>query len=220
MIIAVDGYSSCGKSTLSKALASELGYIYIDTGAMYRAITLYFLDHEIDINCDSAVSEALKNITVSFRNVDGVNTSFLNNTNIEHEIRGMRVSSFVSEVASISQVRDESVAMQRIMAIGKDVVMDGRDIGTVVFPHAELKLFVTADTEIRAQRRYEELLAAGKPVTLDQIKENIAHRDHIDTTREHSPLRQATDAHVIDTSDLSKKEQMDMALRYVAEVSK
>jgi len=145
MIIAVDGYSSCGKSTLSKSLAAELDFIYIDTGAMYRAVTLYFLDHEIDFRDEEAVCQALDNINISFEKIDGVNTCFLNGINVEQKIRGMRVSSSVSEVAAIAMVRDRSVELQREMAKGKDIVMDGRDIGTVVFPDADLKLFVTAD---------------------------------------------------------------------------
>lgn len=215
MIIAVDGHSSCGKSTLSKALAAELGYIYIDTGAMYRAVTLHFLNYDIDITDAEAVTCALQDITISFELLDGKNTTFLNGANVESEIRGMKVSSFVSEVAAIPAVRSSCVAMQRQMGEGKDIVMDGRDIGTTVFPHADLKLFITADTEVRAVRRYEELKTKGAEVTLQQVRANLAHRDHIDSTRETSPLRQAEDAIVIDNSDLSKSDQLALAISLV-----
>jgi len=218
MIIAVDGYSSCGKSTLSKRLASELDFIYIDTGAMYRAVTLYFLDHEIDIANDQAVLSGLEKINITFENIAGANTCFLNDNNVEQEIRGMRVSSFVSEVAAVAAVREASVKMQRSMSVGKSVVMDGRDIGTVVFPQAEVKLFVTADTEVRAQRRYKEMLAKGKQVTIEDVKQNLNHRDSIDTTRAHSPLRQSADAYVIDNTLLTKEEQLKVALAYIHKV--
>lgn len=218
MIIAVDGYSSCGKSTLSKSLAAKLGYIYIDTGAMYRAATLYILNHELDISSKEQISKALDKIHITFENIDGNNTCFLNGENVEQEIRDMRVSSFVSEVAAIPAVRDRSVELQRQMALGKDIVMDGRDIGTVVFPDADLKLFITADKTVRATRRYEELKSKGKKVTLQEIIDNLEHRDHIDTTREHSPLRQARDAIVIDNSFLSKEEQMLVALSHVYKI--
>jgi len=212
MIIAIDGHSSCGKSTLSKALAAELGFVYIDTGAMYRAVTLYFLDHAIDITDAEAVRAALSVIDITFQNIDGKNTTYLNDKNVEHDIRGMRVSSFVSEVAAIAAVRESCVAMQRHMGQGRDVVMDGRDIGTTVFPQADLKIFVTADAEIRAQRRYQELLGKGADTTLAAVRDNLQHRDHIDSTRATSPLRQAADAVVIDNSNLTRKEQLAIAL--------
>jgi len=220
MIIAVDGHSSCGKSTLSKALAAELGYIYIDTGAMYRAVTLYFLNYDIDIADATAVDCALQDIDISFELVDGRNTTFLNGVNVEADIRGMRVSSFVSEVAAIPAVRSSCVAMQRLMGQGKNIVMDGRDIGTTVFPNADLKLYITADSEVRAMRRYEELQAKGVDVTLEQVRANLMHRDHIDSTRETSPLRQAEDAVVINNSNLTRAEQLTLAISLVDKITK
>lgn len=217
--IAIDGYSSCGKSTLSKDLANQLGYMYIDTGAMYRAVTLYFLEHEVDITNAKAIASALSEIKIHFEHIDGTNTCFLNDTDVEDEIRTMRVSNFVSEVAALPQVRLESVAMQRQMAKGQSFVMDGRDIGTVVFPDALVKIFVTADTEVRTERRWQELRAKGKEVTKEEVKANLAHRDHIDSTREHSPLRQAADAFVLDNTLLTKQEQIDVVLRYIAHLS-
>jgi len=213
--IAIDGYSSCGKSTLSKDLAAVLGYMYIDTGAMYRAVTLYILDHEVDITDPEAIAAALSQINIHFEYIDGKNTCYLNGVTVENEIRSMRVSNFVSEVAALPQVRDESVAMQRRMAAGKSFVMDGRDIGTVVFPDAEVKIFVTADTDVRTERRWKELQAKGKTVSKEDVKANLAHRDHIDSTREHSPLRQAADAYVLDNTHLSKSEQIDVVLEYI-----
>lgn len=213
--IAIDGHSSCGKSTLSKDLALHLGYMYIDTGAMYRAVTLYFLNHAVDIADTQAVSTALSAIRIHFEHINGTNTCFLNGVNVEEEIRSMRVSNFVSEVAALPQVRVESVAMQRQMAEGQSFVMDGRDIGTVVFPDATVKIFVTADTDIRTERRWKELKAKGKQATKEEVKINLAHRDHIDSTREHSPLRQAADAFVLDNTHLSKEEQIDVAIKYI-----
>lgn len=220
MIIAIDGYSSCGKSTLSKALAEKLGFVYIDTGAMYRAVTLCFLDCEVDIENPKSVDQALSNISIEFNLVNGVNTCFLNGKNVEDEIRGMRVSSFVSEVAAVGAVRDRNVELQRLMAQNKNVVMDGRDIGTVVFPNAELKIFVKADPKTRAQRRYEELIAKGKKVTIEEVIENLNHRDKIDTTREHSPLQKADDAFIIDNTLLSKDEQVKVAIERLEKIKR
>lgn len=218
MIIAIDGYSSCGKSTLSKALAKSLDFAYVDSGAMYRAVTLYFLDNGISIDQTSQVKDALQHIHITFENIDGINTCFLNGVNVEDEIRTMRVSGSVSEVATIPLVRIWSVQMQQEMAKGKDIVMDGRDIGTVVFPYAEVKFFVTADKKVRAERRYQELLQKGKKITVDQVLKNLQHRDHIDSTREHSPLRQAEDAIVLDNTNLSKEEQLQLAIQYVKQI--
>jgi len=215
MIVAIDGYSSCGKSTLSKALAKKLEFVYIDTGAMYRAVTLYFLNNNVTIDNDIEVGQALTKIDIEFMNIKGENTCFLNGDNVEEEIRGMRVSSYVSEVAAIPAVRDRNVELQRLMSVDKDVVMDGRDIGTVVFPDADLKIFVTADPKIRAQRRFDELISKGKTVSMEEVVKNLKHRDTIDTTRTHSPLRQAEDAFVIDNTLLTKEEQIDVAIAYL-----
>ncbi len=210
--IAIDGYSSCGKSTLAKALAKALDYVYVDSGAMYRAVTLYFLNHQVDIRDEEAVKLALKNISISFKNIKGKNTTFLNQQNVEHEIRTMEVSNFVSPVAAIPIVRRKVVRQQREMGKEKGIVMDGRDIGTVVFKDAELKIFLVADPDIRAERRYRELLAKGLDVERKAIKANLLERDHIDSTRADSPLRQAEDAIVIDNSFLNEQEQLSKAL--------
>jgi len=215
MTVAIDGYSSCGKSTLAKALAKELSFIYVDSGAMYRAVTYYFLKHDVDINNDTEVARSLEKITIDFANIKGNNICFLNNENVENEIRSMRISNNVSEVAAIGMVRTKLVKTQRLIASNSSVVMDGRDIGTVVFPNADVKFFVTADTEVRAQRRYNELISKGKEVTLREVQQNLEHRDRIDTTREISPLRKAEDAIVIDNTHLNKDEQLALALSYI-----
>ena len=218
--IAVDGYSSCGKSTLAKALAAHLSYVFIDTGAMYRAIALYLLRHQIDFNDTSKVVDALKHIKLYFKyNPDTAKSDmYLNDENVEAEIREMRVSQKVSEVAAISEVRSFAVAQQHEMGKDKGIVMDGRDIGTVVFPHAELKIFVTADPAIRVQRRFLELSATNSNITPEEIAENLQHRDFIDTTREHSPLRQADDARVLDNSMMTREEQLNLAISWVKEI--
>jgi len=215
MTIAIDGYSSCGKSTLAKALAKELSFVYVDSGAMYRAVTYYFLKHDVAIHNDREVEIALGNISIDFANIIGNNICFLNNENIENEIRSMRISNNVSEVATIGLVRTKLVKMQRLIASKGSIVMDGRDIGTVVFPNAEVKFFVTADKEVRSKRRYDELISKGKEVTLREVMQNLEHRDKIDTTRAISPLRQAEDAIVIDNTDLSREDQMKLALSYI-----
>jgi len=212
IIIALDGYSSCGKSTLAKALAKSLEYIYIDTGAMYRAVTYYFIKNEVDAKDEEAIHMALQNIHIRFETINNENTTFLNNQNIENEIRKMYVSEQVSQVAAISSVRTAMVSLQKKMGQEKGIVMDGRDIGTVVFPDAELKLFLTADPNIRAQRRYDELRAKDIAVSLEEIITNLTHRDHVDSTRADSPLRQADDAIVINNSFLSEKEQLEKVL--------
>lgn len=218
IIIAVDGYSSCGKSTLAKALARELGYIYIDSGAMYRAVTLMALRNNwiIDGKPDKrAILEGVENFSVTFYfdPETGENTTMLNGENVEEEIRQLRVSQWVSPVSAIGEVRRAMVRIQQEMGEKKGIVMDGRDIGTVVFPEAELKIFMTADPEIRAMRRYRELLGKGETISLDEVRENIAHRDHIDQTREESPLRKADDAVLLDNSYLTPDEQLEWALR-------
>lgn len=210
--IAIDGFSSCGKSTLAKALAKRLGYAYGDSGAMYRAVTLYFLDNNIDWTKSEQVTLSLRHILIEFKYIDGKNTTFLNGKNIESEIRTMRVSESVSPVATISAVRRQMVKLQQKMGEKGGIVMDGRDIGTVVFPNAELKLFVVATAEVRAQRRYDELTAKGWEVSFEEIKKNLLERDHIDSTREDSPLMKAEDAVELDNSKLDQQQQLNIAV--------
>jgi len=210
--IAVDGFASCGKSTLAKGIAKVLDYAYIDTGAMYRAVTLYCIENEVNTEDNDAVQSALNNLDIRFKTIDGKNTTFLNGKNVEEDIRKMYVSKFVSEVAAVSSVRRAMVREQQEMGKEKGVILDGRDIGTVVFPDAELKLFMTASIEVRTQRRLLELQSKGQTVSLEEITENLQHRDHIDSTRADSPLKQANDAIVIDNSNLSENEQLAMCL--------
>lgn len=219
IIIAIDGFSSCGKSTLAKALAAKLEYVFIDTGAMYRAIALYFLRNGIAFNNETAIKEALKNIKLQFEyNPTTLKSDMLlNGENVEQLIREMAVSSKVSEVAAIAAVRDFAVAQQQAMGEQKGIVMDGRDIGTVVFPNAALKIFVTADPAIRANRRFLELKATNPNITMEEVAENLQHRDLIDSTREHSPLKQADDALVLDNSHISREEQFELALQWAKE---
>lgn len=217
-IIAIDGYSSSGKSTLAKDLAKELSMVFIDTGAMYRAVTLYFIRQDVDIHDRDAVLAALKSIDITFKNIEGKNTCYLNGEQVEKEIRSPQVSDRVSDVARIAEVRTELVRLQRHMGKHSSVVMDGRDIGTVVFPDADLKLFVTASIEERAQRRYKEMVKKGIDVTLKEVLDNLEKRDRIDTTREISPLKQAEDAHLIDNTYLDQTEQLKIALAYYKEI--
>jgi cytidylate kinase len=215
IIIAIDGYSSCGKSTLAKELARHLGYRYIDTGAMYRAVTLYFLRNHIDIHHPELVYDALQHITIDFRlnNDTHQQDTYLNGENIEHEIRvNPRVAGQVSDVSAISEVRRFLVKQQQALGNEKGIVMDGRDIGTVVFPQAELKLFVTANPKVRAQRRLDELTSKGQNTTYDEVLANLTKRDHIDTTRDDSPLKQADDAVLLDNTLLNREEQFKLAL--------
>jgi len=218
--IAIDGYSSTGKSTIAKQLAAKLGYIYVDTGAMYRAVTLYGIQNgyitKDNFNKKALVANLCKiNLTFKFNTDLGFAEMYLNNRNVENEIRGLKVSNFVSEVAALSQVRKKLVEQQQKIGKNKGVVMDGRDIGTVVLPNAKLKIFMTASAHIRAKRRYDELIAKGEKVIFDQIKQNIEQRDKIDTTRADSPLMQAKDAILFDNSNLSKKEQFEKLLDLV-----
>ena len=210
--IAIDGYSSTGKSTMAKALARAIGYAYVDTGAMYRAVTLYCLDNGLfdgDTIDEATLNSRLNDIHITFRpNADGRSETWLNGINVESEIRSMRVSDKVSIIAAIGSVRRDMVRQQQAMGRDKGIVMDGRDIGTVVFPDAELKVFVTADPMVRAQRRYDELRAKGDTTTtLDEVLHNVNERDHIDTTRAESPLRKADDAIVLDNSHMTIAEQ-------------
>ncbi|MEK0422750.1 MAG: hypothetical protein RLZ95_660 [Bacteroidota bacterium] len=219
IIIAIDGFSSCGKSTLAKALAAKLEYVFIDTGAMYRAIALYFLRNNISFQDQEAITIALNNIKLHFEYNPATLKSdmFLNGENVELLIREMQVSSKVSEVAAIEAVRDFAVAQQQAMGQHKGIVMDGRDIGTVVFPNAELKIFVTAQPAIRAQRRFLELQSTDPTITMEAVAENLQHRDHIDSTREHSPLKQAEDALVLDNSHIDRASQFEIALSWAQE---
>lgn len=211
--IALDGYAACGKSTLAKSIARELGYIYVDSGAMYRAVTLYFMNNSVPYNDEQAVAEALKHIHIEFRNQDGQNHTFLNDCDVESDIRTLRVSNQVSHVSAISAVRRAMVKRQQEMGKAKGLAMDGRDIGTVVFKDAELKLFMTASIEARTQRRLDELAAKGiTDVNWNDVQQNLLERDHIDSTRDDSPLRQADDAIIIDNTNLSPEEQLEMAL--------
>lgn len=217
IIITIDGYSSCGKSTLAKQLAKKLGYTYIDSGAMYRAVTLYFIQNRIDWLSHEAVAAALKDIHLDFviNSLTGLGEMYLNNENVEHLIREMVVAEKVSEVAAVKEVRDFAVAQQKKMGARKGIVMDGRDIGTVVFPHGELKIFMTADIEIRVQRRFKELYEKNKHITLEEVKQNLELRDYIDANREISPLRKAEDAIILDNSHLNLEDQLDLVMQWV-----
>ena len=219
IIITIDGYSSCGKSTLAKELADKLGYVFVDSGAMYRAITLYFLRNHVDWTDKHAVEKALHNISLSFRfNSDtGKCDMFLNDENVEYLIRDMVVAEKVSDVSALKEVREFAVAEQRNIGKDKGIVMDGRDIGTTVFPHAELKIFMTADPAVRVERRYAEIFSKTPNITIEEIKANLEMRDYIDTNREFSPLRQAKDAIVLDNSNLTMNEQLNMALDWAKE---
>ncbi len=216
IVIAIDGYSSCGKSTLAKALAKRLGFIYIDSGAMYRAVTLYFLRNKVDINNEQEVIEALKNITLNFHARDYESHILLNGEEVSEEIRQMPVSENVSAVSAHKLVRHDMVRQQQRMGQQKNIVMDGRDIGTAVFKDAQIKFFMTADSKIRAERRFKELRAKGDTkTTLEEVFENLAHRDYADTTRAESPLVRADDAIVLDNTELSPEEQLDIAYAHV-----
>ncbi len=209
IIIAIDGYSACGKSTTAKSVAKQLGYIYVDSGAMYRAVTLYMLNNNIDLQNEREITQALNNIRIDFiLDSSGLPITQLNDVEIEEEIREMRVSSNVSTVAAIPSVRRAMVKLQQQLGNAKGIVMDGRDIGTVVFPSAELKIFMTAKPEIRAQRRKLEMEQKGVKTSLEDVMQNLKERDHKDTTRADSPLRQADDAITLDNSFLTFDEQV------------
>ncbi len=212
IVIAIDGYSSCGKSTLAKALAKKLHFIYIDSGAMYRAVTLYFLRHNIDLQNHEQVVEALKDIHLNFHSRDYQTHITLNDEEVSEEIRQMPVSDSVSAVSAIREVRHEMVKQQQRMGRSKNIVMDGRDIGTTVFPDAQLKIFMTADPKVRAERRYKELCVKNPDITLEDVFENLAHRDYQDTTRTESPLVRAKDAIVLDNTNMTPEEQLQYAL--------
>lgn len=220
IIITIDGYSSCGKSTLAKQLAKALNYVYIDSGAMYRAITLYFLRNHIDWTDKEQVKEALSNIQLEFHFNPASQQSeiYLNDENVEYVIRDLVVAEKVSEVSTIKEVRDFAVAEQRKIGEKKGIVMDGRDIGTTVFPHAELKLFMNADNAVRVERRFKELYAKNPNITIEEVKDNLEMRDYIDSNREISPLRKADDAIVLDNTDLTPEQQLKFAMEKAHEL--
>lgn len=218
IIITIDGYSSCGKSTLAKQLAKELHYIFIDSGAMYRAITLYFLRNHVNYTKSNEVKKALSETNLQFeRTHDGQSDIYLNGENVEILIREMLVSELVSEVATIKEVREFAVAQQQKMGEKKGIVMDGRDIGTTVFPNAELKVFMTADPAVRVERRFKEMYDKNPNITIDEVKANLEMRDYIDSNREFSPLRKAGDAILLDNSSLTQQEQLKIALQWARE---
>lgn len=212
IVIAIDGYSSCGKSTLAKALAKKLHFVYVDSGAMYRAVTVYFIRNKVDIENPHEVEKALAQIHLNFHSRDYQTHITLNDEEVSEEIREMKVSEQVSAVSALKVVRDEMVKQQQRMGASKNIVMDGRDIGTTVFPDASLKFFMTADPKVRAERRYKEMIANGAKITLEEVFENLAHRDYSDTTRKESPLTRAEDAIILDNTELTPEEQLAFAL--------
>ena len=217
IIVTIDGLSSCGKSTLARQLAKELGYLYIDSGAMYRAITLYFLRNNVDWNDNEKVKTALQSINLNFM-VNEYNLHsemFLNGENVEYIIRDIVVAEKVSEVAAIKEVRDFAVAAQQEVGASKGIVMDGRDIGTTVFPNAKVKIFMTADEAVRVERRFTEMFDKNPNITIEEVKSNIEMRDYIDSNREISPLRKADDAIMLDNTNLTEEQQLAFALRLV-----
>ncbi len=219
IIVAIDGFSSCGKSTLAKELATKLGYNYIDSGAMYRAITLYFLRNRVDFADSMQVLDAIANIHLSFafNERDQRSDIHLNDEDVEPYIRDMIVSEKVSEVAAIREVRAFAVAQQKRMGRKKGIVMDGRDIGTTVFPDAELKIFMTAEPEVRVMRRFKEMYAANPHINIDEVRDNLELRDYIDSNREESPLRKADDAILLDNSNMTRDGQLGLVIGWVLE---
>ena len=220
IIVAIDGHSSCGKSTLAKELAKTLGYLFVDTGAMYRGVTLYALQASYISNNDldrKGIIESLPSINIHFElnSTNQLPELFLNDVNVEHEIRTPVVSSFVSRIAEIKEVREKLVEEQRKMGLKGGLIMDGRDIGSVVFPNAELKLFVTADVNTRTERRYKELIERGHETTFEDVQENLIQRDYIDSHRDESPLIKVEDAIEIDNSDLTREQQLELAISLV-----
>jgi cytidylate kinase len=221
IIITIDGWSSCGKSTLAKQLAKKLGYLYIDSGAMYRAITLYFLRNNVDRNDENKIKDALKDITLEFIvNAYHQSEIYLNGENVEYIIRDLIIAEKVSEIAALKDVRTFAVNVQQKIGRNKGIVMDGRDIGTTVFPDAEVKIFMVADEAVRVERRFREMFDKNPNISLDEIKSNIEMRDYIDSHREVSPLRKADDAIELDNTNLSEKEQLDFALKLVKKIYK
>ena len=217
IIITIDGWSSCGKSTLAKQMAKVLGYVYVDSGAMYRAITLYFLRNSIDWTVTEEVKEALKNISMEFAFNEKLQQSeiLLNGENVEYLIRDLIVAEKVSDVATIKEVREFAVAQQQKMGKKKGIIMDGRDIGTTVFPNAELKFFMTADISVRVERRFKEMYEKNPNVTVEEVKNNLEMRDYIDSNRKISPLRKAEDAIILDNTNLTMEQQLKFALSLI-----
>jgi len=217
IIVTIDGWSSTGKSTLAKQLAKALGYIYVDSGAMYRAITLYFLRNHVDWTDRQGVKKALKQINIEFQKNPKTETSevYLNGENVEYVIRDLVVAEKVSEIAAIRDVRDFAVAQQRKMGDHKGIIMDGRDIGTVVFPRAELKIFMTADSSVRVERRFKEMFEKNPNITIEEVKANLEMRDFIDSHREASPLRPAKDSVCLDNTNLTQRQQFQKAMDWI-----
>jgi CMP/dCMP kinase len=220
IIITIDGWSSCGKSTLARQLAKKLGYVYIDSGAMYRAITLYFLRNHVDWTSRREVEKAIGNVEIEFHYNELSDNSeiYLNGENVEFVIRDLVVAEKVSEVAAIKEVREFAVTQQRKMGKKKGIVMDGRDIGTTVFPRAELKIFMTADNAVRVERRFKELFEKNPNVSIEEVKNNLEMRDYIDSNREISPLRQAKDAIVLDNTHITEEQQLKQAMKWTKEI--
>jgi CMP/dCMP kinase len=219
IVIAIDGFSSCGKSTLANQLAKELNYVFVDSGAMYRAITLFFLDNNIDVENSNEVNAALQKIKLEFVFQPDLKVSniYLNGINVEQKIRDKNINNYVSVVAANKAVREFAIAQQQNMGIDKAIVMDGRDIGTTVFPNAELKIFVTADVDVRVDRRFKELQEKGLATTKEEVKTNLLERDFIDSNRDFSPLKKAVDAIVLDNSHLTREEQLQLVLQWAKE---
>jgi cytidylate kinase len=217
IIVTIDGWSSCGKSTLAKQLAKKLNYVYVDSGAMYRAITLYFIRNSVDISDIKEVNQAMEEINLEFRfnDISQASEIYLNEENVEYMIRDLVIAEKVSDVAAIKEVRTFAVAAQQKMGTKKGIVMDGRDIGTVVFPKAEMKIFMTADNAVRVERRFKELYAKNPNITIEEVKNNLEMRDYIDSHREVSPLRQAKDAVVLDNTNITQEEQLKLALGWI-----
>ena len=218
IIIAIDGHSACGKSSTARALAKKMGYIHVDSGAMYRAVALFFLEQNIDMKDESSVKKALQSVQISFtRNHLGQQSILLNGRDVGNEIRSMEVSQQVSAVSALPEVRQAMVDLQRKLGMQKGIIMDGRDIGTVVFPEAELKVFMTASSRVRAIRRKEELEQQGIEASLEVIEKNLLARDKMDSEREHSPLRQAKDSVLVDTTQLSFEQQLEQIYQLALE---
>lgn len=218
IIIAIDGHSACGKSSTAKKVAKQLGYIYLDSGAMYRASTLYFLRNNVPVSDAKQVAQAVANIHIEFKlGEDGLPVTWLNGKNVTHEIRSMEVSAKVSEVSALKQVREAMVAIQRKLGENKGIVMDGRDIGSVVFPHAELKIFMTATEEVRAERRKKELKEKGQDISFDEVLKNVHKRDQMDSTRKESPLIKVEDGIVIDNSHMTFADQVEKVIQLAKE---
>ena len=216
-IIAIDGHSSCGKSTLAKQLADHFNYLYVDTGAMYRSITLLLQEHHINLSDEDKIQELLFNTKIYFKKIDQKQHTFVNGRDVSELIRNPKVSDLVSEVAAISSIRKKMVEQQKIYGDESNIIMDGRDIGTVVFPNAHLKIFLTASPEVRAQRRYQELLDKQVKISLEEVAQNLSKRDHIDSTREDSPLRKADDAVILDNSEMTREEQFEIAKQLISD---